>query len=141
MEIDDSGLRFGNIKNNAFWSGVHMDTTLYPSKGVDADYKAFLKESINNPTVGLLAEKRYISGKLNYPDAYHRNREIIEYNPQIAKLKNTLDKKIKELYPKTKEIREYIASSNRVVLNCVEKSKIYNILNKLKIKNLIKNSK
>lgn len=95
-------------------------------------HKEHLKDCNNNPTVGLLARRKYITKKpMDYPVHASRNIHHIEKQPEIESLNNSLKNKINELYPKTKQIRQYIINSDRVVLDEVKRSKKYTIFNKL----------
>ena len=57
----------------------------------------------------------------------------MEKEPEIKSLKDSLNEKIKKLYPNTKHIREYIINNDRVTFDGIEKSKKYTTLNKLMI--------
>jgi hypothetical protein len=121
-----------HIKYNAYWSRVHIDSRLKIDEKDIIDYKEHLKDCQKNPTIGLLAGKKYITGKpMNYPEYANRNIRYLERQPEIDELKKSLKKKINDLYPKTKHIREYIISSKRVVFSTIEKSKKYTAFDKL----------
>lgn len=126
--------KYESIRSNAYWSRVHIDTRLKIDREDILDYKAHLQDCEKNPTVGLLAGKKYITGKpMNYPEYAYRNRCYLERQPEIDSLKKSLKNRINELYPKTKHIREYIINNNRVLLDGIEKSRKYTSLNKLMI--------
>ncbi|MDO4975406.1 MAG: hypothetical protein Q4E61_03725, partial [Alphaproteobacteria bacterium] len=79
-----------------------------------------------------LAKRKYITGKKKfYPEYAKRNLNIFEKQPEIIALKNSIDKKINKLYPKTKLLRQYIINHDRVLLDRIEKIKKYTIKDKL----------
>jgi len=126
--------KYQRARYNAYWSRSGIDTTLRVEKDNINDYKAHLRDCEENPTVGLLARKKYITGKpMNYPETAYRNVRYMEKNSEIDTMIKSINKKIKELYPRTAHIREYIIDNNRVVLDGIEKIKKYSAFNKLKI--------
>ena len=135
MEIEiESSPKYESVRSNAYWSRVHLDTSFLPDEYDLGTYKAHLQDCKENPTVGLLAGKKYITGKpMNYPEYAHRNLNYLERQPEIDMLKKSINKKIKTLYPKTRHLREYIIENKRVVLDYTEKSKKYTKFDKLMI--------
>lgn len=126
--------KYENVKYNAYWSRVHIDTRLMPDEYDLGTYKAHLQDCEKNPTVGMLARKKYINSKpMNYPECAKRNIHILERQPEIDSLKKDIENKINKLYPKTKHIREYIIDNKRVVLDYIEKNKKYTKFDKLMI--------
>ena len=135
MEIELGPLpKFEDIRSNAFWSRTHIDTRMRPDFD-DADiYAAHLRDCNNNPTIGLLARRQYITKKpMNYPTYAMRNFAIIKNHPEVGELEKSLKNKIKTLYPRTKHIREYIINNDRVELDLVKPTKKYSFLNKIAI--------
>lgn len=126
--------KYEDVRYNAYWSKVGIDTSLSIEDHNIDNYKAHLKDCESNPTIGLLARRKYITGKpMNYPAYAKRNIKDLERQPEIDELNKSVKAEIKNLYPKTKHIRKYIIDSERVLLDCTEKSKKYTALNKLAI--------
>ena len=130
MEIISGGIdRFERIKRNAYWANVHLDTSLQPEFDDVNDYKAHLNDRIKNPTIGALADHKYISGKShNYSFDFYQNKKIIDATPEIRKLKQDLTNKIQEFHSKSRKIREHIVASDRLDLDFVKKSKGYKLI-------------
>lgn len=128
-------LPYENVRRNAYWTRVGIDTRLKVDEDNIEDYKKHLRDCDNNPTIGYLAQREYITGKpMNYPECAKRNRHYMERQPEIKALKESIKEKInKTLYPSTKHIRKYIIDNERVVLNRIKKVEKYTIFNKLKI--------
>ena len=126
--------KYESIRYNAYWSRKGIDTRFEVDEDVLDTYKAHLKDCENKPTVGMLARKKYITGKpMNYSIEARRNLHYMHRQPEVKELRNALNNKINELYPRTKHIRKYITDTNRVVLDYVEKARKYTVFNKLKI--------
>lgn len=135
MEITIGGVdKFKTIKTNAFWTNVHLDTSFKPDVDHVRMYKDHLTDWIKNPTVGLMADQKYISGKPhNFSLSFKINKMIMDADDGVIALKKTLKSKIENLYPKTRKIREHIIAGDRLELDYVKKSKGYNFIDKLKI--------
>lgn len=126
--------KYEDVRYNAFWTRAHIDTRLRVDEDDIKTYKAHLQDCRENPTVGLLAGKKYITGKpMNYPTYARRNLRYLERQPEIDTLKKSLKNDIDKLYSKTKYAREYIVDNKRVVLDYVEKSKKYTTFDKMVI--------
>lgn len=126
--------KYENVRSNAYWSRVHIDTSLRIDDSDIEEYKAHLKDCNENPTIGLLAKRKYITKKpMNYPEYAHRNMRDLESQSVISELKKDLKSRIDKLYPNTKRIRDYIINHDRVTLDIVEKHKKYTTFNKLMI--------
>ncbi len=126
--------KYENVRSNAYWSRVHIDTSLRIDDSDIEEYKAHLKDCNENPTIGLLAKRKYITKKpMNYPEYAHRNMRDLESQSVISELKKDLKSRIDKLYPNTKRIRDYIINNDRVTLDIVEKHKKYTAFNKLMI--------
>lgn len=125
--------KFKTIKTNAFWTNVHLDTSFRPDVDHVRMYKDHLTDWIKNPTVGLMADQKYINGKSHNYSEFYRNKQIIESDSGVKSLKRNLKARIQKLYPSSQKIREYIASGDRLELDYVKKSKGYNFIDKLKI--------
>jgi len=135
MEIGIEVLsKYQSIRSNAYWTRVHFDT-IFSGEALDSDsYAKHLEDCNNNPTVGLLARRKYITGRmLAYPQNAKRNVEYMNKLPNISTLKKSFKEKLNKLYPKTLQAREYIINHDRVKLNSVEPARKYNIFNKLAI--------
>jgi hypothetical protein len=136
MEIESGPCRlpYENVRSNAYWTRVHFDTQLWPDIDGAAHYRKHLQDCIDNPTIGLLARKKYITGpRMNYPDFAWRNRKIMENDKGIEAAVKYLKGVVNTLYPKTKHIREYMIDKNRVALDEIRPCKGYNRLDKLMI--------
>ena len=135
MEIElGPAPRYNNVRSNAQWTRAGIDTTLRVSDYNISDYKSHLLDCEKNPTVGLLARKKYITGKpMHYPEAADRNISYIKRQPEVDFLEKSFKNKIDTLYPKTKHIREYIIDNNRVILDGTKKAQKYTLANKLAI--------
>lgn len=135
MEIGiEAPTRYGNVRNNAYWSRVLIDTTLNVDLEDISNYKEHLKDCNSNPTVGLLARRKYITKKpMNYPIHARRNLRFIKSQPEIKSLNTSLINKINELYPRTKHLRQYIIDSDRVILDGINQSNKSTVFNKLMI--------
>lgn len=132
MEIEVGGRTYENVRSNAYWTRVHLDTTMWPDAEDAKCYKAHLQDCIDNPTVGFLARKKYITGyRMNYPEYAWRNRKIMENDTYIKGAKDYLRSITKTLYPKTRHIREYIIESGRVALDEIKPCKGYNLAEKI----------
>ncbi len=128
------GSRFENVKSNAYWSRVMLDSTLSPKDVYIDSYLDHLRDCIKNPTVGYIANDKYINKKpKNYPMYFWRNHAMLGENTKVNMLREILASKVKKLYSKTAKLREYIISDGRLNLDYVTKSKGYNFLDKLKI--------
>ena len=134
MEIEVGGMPYENVRSNAYWTRVHFDTSMWPDVENAKCYKAHLQDCIDNPTVGFLARRKYITGKrMNYPDFAWRNKKIMENDNNIKTTKNYLKGYVDFLYPKTKHIRKYIVNNDRVVLDYVKPRQGYNMFEKMLI--------
>ncbi len=90
-------------------------------------YKNHLMSHDLNPTIAMLLESKYLKflkkqGK--------KTKKIIENNPEIKKIKKNIENNLKRIYPKTNQIRKYIANSGRVKLENTKESKTYNLFDK-----------
>lgn len=136
MEIELGPIqKYESVRQNAYWTRAGIDTRLRVDKDNIADYKAHLRDCEKNPTVGMLAGRKYITGKpMNYPKTATRNLCYMNRKPEISSLRKSIKNKIrKTLYKKTWPLRQYIINSERVVLDSVKKTRKYTIFNKLRI--------
>ena len=135
MEIELEAMpKYEKIRSNAYWTRVHLDTTMWPDIEDAKAYKAHLQDCIDNPTVGFLARRKYITGKrMTFPDYAWRNKKIMENDRYIKATKDYLNGYVKTLYPKTKHIREYIVNSDRIALDYIKPCKGYNFFDKMLI--------
>ncbi len=126
--------KYPSVRSNAFWSRLHIDTSLRIDDSDIEEYKAHLKDCNENPTVGLLAKRKYITRKpMEQPIFAKRNMHYLEKQPEIKKLKKAFESKVNTLYPSTKHIREYIINEDRVLLDYVKRSQKYTSFDKLMI--------
>ena len=135
MEIELGPLpRFENIRSNAYWSRVHLDTRLCPDFDNIEQYRKHISDCYNHPTTGMLAKRKYITSKpMNYPINAKYNKYVMEMHPSVKELKNSFEQELKTLYPRTKHIRQYIIDNDRVVLDFVERAKKYTLVDKFAI--------
>lgn len=134
MEIEMGGCPYEKVRSNACRARVHLDATRWPDIEDAEYYKAHLKDCIDNPTVGFLARKKYITGpRMEYPDFAWRNRKILENDRGIDAATKYLKGIVNTLYPKTKHIRAYIIDKKRVVLDEILPCKGYSHFDKLMI--------
>jgi len=121
-----------NVRHNAYWSRVGIDTRLKIDDVDINSYKAHLKDCENNPTIGFLAKKEYITGKpMNYPFHARRNMRALERQPEIDTLQKIIKSNINDMYHNTKHIRKYAIDKGRVLLDSVEPIKKYSVLEKI----------
>lgn len=118
MEYTEGGLCYENIRSNAYWHNVHLDTRFRPHNDVVEDTIRHYEDCKQNPTVALLARKK--SETNNYPDFKIRNEHIMEKNPEVKAAKDSFEKAYNELYPKTKNARKYLIDKEFVTLNYVK---------------------
>ncbi len=126
--------KYDDVRFNAYWSKIAIDSRLLIDD-IDVDcYKNHLQDCEKNPTIGLIAGKKYITGKkMNYPFYAKRNIKLLERQPEIDSLQKSINNKINNLYPKTKNARLYIIESGRISLDKIKKLKKYTMIDKLKI--------
>ena len=118
MEYTEGGFRYENIRSNAYWHNVHLDTRFRPHKDVMEDTIRHFEDCKQHPTVALLARKK--SETNNYPDFKMRNEHIMEKNPEVKAAKDSFEKAYNELYPKTKNARKYLIDKEFVTLDYVK---------------------
>ena len=134
MEIGGGPSTYESVRDNAYWTRVHWDTSLWPDVYSAKTYKAHLQDCIDNPTVGFLARRQYITKKpMNYSDFAWRNQKIMENDESVKKLKIELETILKRDFKKTRALRRYIINHDRVVLDEIKPGKGYKRLNKLRI--------
>lgn len=124
--------KYEDVKINAYWSRVAIDTRFRADNYSVSDYKAHLNDCYKNPTIGMLANREYITkNPMNYPMQANANLKILKSQPDIKVLLGDIKNKISTIYPKTKHIREYIINHDRVTLNEVKKCRKYSLMDKL----------
>ena len=135
MEIDFGPIiKYENVIRNACFVRAGLDTRLKADIDNVFDYKAHLQDCEKNPTIGMIARKKYITGEpMNYPEAAKRNLRFINRYPEIEALTKRVKDNISELYPKTRFAREYIINNDRIMLKSIEKIKKYTVFDRLKI--------
>lgn len=133
----DGGLRYARVVNNAFWNNVHLDTKC-PMNGRNVETAvAHLNDCRENPTVGLLARKKYTTSV--YPEHFRQNLMDLYSYDKFRKADKAFKNRFNELYPKTGDMRKFLIESESVVLDYVKPIKknaervIYSVLNKLRL--------
>jgi hypothetical protein len=115
--------RFDNIRTNAYWTRVHLDTKLFPSVYGREDYVRHIQDCIDHPTTGLIARSQYITRKpMNYPEYASRNKLVFEHQPEVEPLIKEFNKKMKKLYKRTMYARKYIIDDGRISLDTVTRA-------------------
>ena len=98
------------------------------------EYKDFLDVIYKNSTIAKIAEQEDINkSTLRFPKVYKENLKIVLENPLIQDTLILIDKKEKELYPKTQKIRNILIKNDRFSLDFV-KPKIESGLLKMLLK-------
>ena len=135
MEIELGPLpKYEEARFNAHWSRIGVDSSLRVDEYTIETYKSHLKDIEKCPTVGLLARKKYLTGKpMNYPMYARRNMSYINKQLEINLLNMSIKKQMKTMYPRTQYIRQYIIDNGRVLLDSIEATRKYSIFDKLKI--------
>lgn len=136
MELNIEPIRTYNRERiNARMLRNELDTRFFPDDYGKYYYARYLEDTIQQPTVGMIAiHEAKKKPLLNYPRYFERNKKIIEeQSPEVKKLKMFLDETLQNLYPKTKKLREFIIQQNRIDFDTIKKSKGYNLLNKLEL--------
>ena len=98
MEISVGGRRYENIRQNAYWNNVHLDSKFRPEKDEISDAVKHLEDCRKLPTVALLARKE---ARTNYyPDYFHRNLEkIYRESSAVRHADKAYRENYKSLYP------------------------------------------
>lgn len=105
---------------NANKARFYIDTFSKPDKYSVKHYLRHLQDCYDCPTLGFLAKKEYYNTNgVAYPSKFVRNKHLIEYEDEVVDMKLKIKKRISELYPRTKYIREYITNSRRINLYMV----------------------
>ena len=126
LEIGFTNPKLEKIKSNAYWSRVNIDTKLWPSTVGCDDYARHIQDCIDNPTRGLIARRKYITGKpMNYPEYASRNKLIFENKPKVKILLKKFNDEMKNLYKKTRYARKYIIDDDRLSLDTVTRARKY----------------
>ena len=119
--IDGPISRFAGLKHAAYWTKMHCDTTLRIDKErAIKHYEKFLKYRIKNPTIADIAFQEVIGKNgLFCPTHFEKNVKTLHSDPGITGLFHIVQEKIKNLYPKTKNIRKKLIENNRFRLESV----------------------
>ena len=119
METILGGSRYENIKHNAYWNNVTLDTKFHP-EGSDVDTAInHLVDCKNKPTVALLARKKCRTN--NYPQYFKRNLfELYESSKGVRNADLAYRETFNSLYPKTGKARKLLIDSESIVLNYVK---------------------
>ena len=136
MELGIEPIRqYHNQRIKAQVTRHELDTRFYPDDYGEYSYARHLEDTIQKPTVGMLAmQEAKRKPLLDYPYHFERNQKILENkSAEVQLLKKTLNDTIKFLYPRTEKIREFIIEHNRLEFDNIKKSKGYNWFDKLKL--------
>lgn len=117
-ELFSGGCKYENVKRNAFWYNAHLDSRLNITHDCIDDVIKHLNDCEQNPTVGLIARRKYRSN--NYLDCYERNLKDISKFKSVETANNAFKEKLSILYPKTMKARKFLIESNRVVFESVK---------------------
>ena len=119
MEMFDGCTRYDNIKRNAYWNNVHLDSRFHPTADEVETAIEHLKDCHNNPTVSLIARRKYRTN--NYPDCFQRNlKEVYDASAWVRRADSAYRNRFAELYPKTAKARKLLIKTQSIVLNCVK---------------------
>lgn len=122
MELEVGGAnRFLQIRRNAYWAHIHLDSSFSLYEAAKVDMIAHLKDCIENPTRGLLARREQTGKRLNYPGYYELHKKQIAKLPEVKQLNDVFESKLVTMYPKTLSVRNYLIKNDNVVLNRVKK--------------------
>lgn len=137
MTIDvDGGYRFARVANNAFWNNVHLDTRCNVNHSCIEDAVAHLNDCRENPTIGLLARKKYRTN--NYPEHFRENLLNIYSYDRVRNADKAFKSRFKNLYPETAKMRKFLIASESIVLDSVKPIKknserlLFSIINKFR---------
>lgn len=98
------------------------------------NYQKFLQESFYKPTLSMIVKDAFITSQpKRNPVNFYLNKKMVERLTDVKKLQKDLSLRAEHLYPKSLKARKYIVNDKRLSLDCVKKSKGYNIIDKLKI--------
>ncbi len=119
-------MTLSNLKANYLNQSRKLIKTLYSEtttkKSTIYEAKKHLFNCINNPTIGMIAENQakntYKNKRLK--SNYINNLYNLKCDNYINSINKTLDNKIKNMYPKTLEARQYFIDNNQIVLNKVK---------------------
>lgn len=122
MELEVGGAnRFLQIRRNAYWAHIHLDSRFSLYEAAKVDMVCHLKDCIENPTRGLLARREQTGKRLNYPGYYELHKKQIAKLQEVKQLNDVFESKLVTMYPKTLSVRNYLIKNDNVVLNRVKK--------------------
>lgn len=136
MELNiSSARRYNNVRTIAKLVRKELDTRFYPDEHGKYYYEKHLENALQHPTSAMIAmQEAKRKPLLNYPNFFERNIKIIEEKSgEVKTLKNSLNDIIDFLYPRTKNLREYIINNNRIEFDTIKRVKKCNFINKLKL--------
>ena len=119
MEIIEGGCRYEKIRHNAHWNNVTLDTRLRPEKSDINTAINHLVDCKENPTVALLARKKYRTN--NYPQYFKRNLfDLYKSSKALRNADLAYRETFNSLYPKTGKARKLLINNESIVLNYVK---------------------
>lgn len=119
METILGGCRYENIRYNAHWNNISLDTKFHPDASDVSTVINHLEDCKNFPTVALLARKKYRTN--NYPDCFTRNLfELYESSKSVQNADIAYRETFNKLYPKTGKARKLLINNESIVLNYIK---------------------
>ena len=123
--------KFSAIKDNAYKVRKYQDSIFPPTAKDLQEYRIYIQNKSNNPTIGMITENTFFGTRSNYPKNSKYNRTILDR--KTFDLRLALEIKLHDMYPKTRKIREYIANTGRLHLDYVKKTQGYDFIDKIVI--------
>lgn len=117
LNIDSStpADKYSQIRARADRVICTLDTCLTPDNSSSKYLAAHLEDCLKLPTVGLMAyNDAYVTRGPNNPEYFKRNLQTLKTFPNIKPLIEAFDAKLKQLYPKTRQARDFIIETNRI---------------------------
>ncbi len=117
-EIIEGGFRYESVRSRAFWNNAHLDTRFHINHDTVQDGVAHLEDCKQNPTVGLLARKKFHTD--NYPHYYKRNLAELRGSRYFSEAEKSFKDTFTSMYPRTGKARKFLINSESIVLNYVK---------------------
>lgn len=117
-EIIEGGFRYESVRSRAYWNNAHLDTRFHITHDAVQDGIAHLEDCRENPTIGLLARKKFRTN--NYPPLYKRNLAELRNSKYFSDAEQNFKDTFTSMYPKTGKARKFLIDSESIVLNYVK---------------------